>query len=45
MVQMIAHYISNVIEDGYIENRVLNNFPGTLGYGLESCGSGISSKY
>ena len=32
---MIAHYISNVIEDGYIENRVLNNFPGTLGYGLE----------
>lgn len=35
MVQMIAHYISNVIEDGYIENRMLNNFPGTLGYGLE----------
>ncbi len=35
MVQMIAHYISNVIEDGYIENRMLVNFPGTLGYGLE----------
>lgn len=35
MVQMIAHYISNVIEDGYIENRMLINFPGTLGYGLE----------
>lgn len=35
MVQMIAHHISNVIEDGYIENRMLNNFPGTLGYGLE----------
>ena len=35
MVQMVSHYISNVIEDGYIENRVLNNFPGTLGYGLE----------
>ena len=35
MVQMVAHYISNVIEDGYIENRMLNNFPGTLGYGLE----------
>lgn len=32
---MIAHHISNVIEDGYIENRMLNNFPGTLGYGLE----------
>lgn len=35
MVQMVAHYISNVIEDGYIENRMLNHFPGTLGYGLE----------
>lgn len=35
MVQMVSHYISNVIEDGYIENRMLNNFPGTLGYGLE----------
>lgn len=35
MVQRIAHFISNVIEDGYIENRMLVNFPGTLGYGLE----------
>lgn len=35
MVQLIAQYISNVIEDGYIENRMLSNFPGTLGYGLE----------
>lgn len=35
VVQFIAHYISNVIEDGYIENRMLSNFPGTLGYGLE----------
>lgn len=35
MVQLIAHHISNVIEDGYIENRMLANFPGTLGYGLE----------
>ena len=34
-VQFIAHQISNVIEDGYIENRVLTNFPGTIGYGLE----------
>lgn len=34
-VQYIAHQISNVLEDGYIENRMLNNFPGTLGYGLE----------
>lgn len=35
MVQMIAHHITNVIEDGYIENRMLVDFPGTLGYGLE----------
>ena len=35
MVQRIAQYISNVIEDGYVENRILCNFPGTLGYGLE----------
>lgn len=34
-VKFIAHQISNVIEDGYIENRMLTNFPGTLGYGLE----------
>lgn len=36
MVQFIAHQISNVIEDGYIENRMLAQFPGTLGYGLET---------
>lgn len=36
MVQYIAHSIANVLEDGYIENRVLNNYPGTLSYGLES---------
>ena len=24
-----------MLEDGYIENRMLNAFPGTLGYGLE----------
>lgn len=35
MVQFIAHNIANVIEDGYIENRILTNFPGTLGYGLK----------
>ena len=28
--------INNVIEDGYIENRVLNAFPGSLGYALET---------
>ena len=36
MVQYIAHTIANVLEDGYIENRILNNYPGTLSYGLEA---------
>lgn len=35
MVHIIAQNIWNTLEDGYIENRMLNNFPGTLGYGLE----------
>lgn len=35
MVQIVAHQISNAIEDGYVENRMLVNFPGTLGYSLE----------
>lgn len=35
-LQIAAHEISNVLEDGYIENRILNNFPGTLGYALET---------
>ncbi len=35
-VQYIASEISNVIEDGYIEDRMLLNFPGRLKYGLES---------
>lgn len=32
----VAHDIWNVLEDGYIEYRFLNQFPGTLGYGLET---------
>lgn len=36
LIQRIAFEIYNVLEDGYIENRMLLNFPGTLGYGLES---------
>ena len=35
-VQYITSEISNVIEDGYVEDRMLLNFPGTLKYGLES---------
>ena len=32
----LAHTMANIIEDGYIENRMLVNFPGTLGYGMEA---------
>ncbi len=35
LLNSVAHEIANVLEDGYIENRMLINFPGTLGYGLE----------
>ena len=36
LLHSIAANIANVIEDGYVENRVLINFPGTLGNGLET---------
>ena len=32
--QYLAHHITNVVEDGYIENRMLTSFPGTLGSSL-----------
>ena len=35
MVQFIVRHINNIVEDGYIENRMLANFPVTLKYGLE----------
>ena len=31
----VVHDVLNILEDGYIEQRFLNQFPGTLGYGLE----------
>ena len=31
---LIASFIANVLEDGYIENRILSEFPGVLGYNL-----------
>ena len=34
-IQYTAHFLSNIIEDGYVENRMLENFPGTLGCALE----------
>ena len=30
----IAFFIANVLEDGYIENRILAEFPGVIGYHL-----------
>ena len=36
MLRYIAHHISNVIEDAYIENRILAQFRGTLGNCLEA---------
>lgn len=35
MLLYLAHYINNILEDGYIENRMLNQFPGVLGYCLQ----------
>ena len=35
-LQLAAQNISNVLEDGYIENCMLNHFPGSLGYALET---------
>lgn len=34
-ILFVAHNLLNILEDGYIESRVLNNFPGMLGSGLE----------
>lgn len=34
-LRLVAGFINNVIEDGYIENRMLAQFPGKLGRSLE----------
>ena len=34
MLQLVAHHISNVLEDGYVDSRMLAQFPGKLGYCL-----------
>ena len=36
LVRYIAQNISNILEDGYIESRMLSRFPGKLGYCLET---------
>ena len=35
-VQYVVHELSNILEDGYVENRILLEFPGSLAYGLEA---------
>ncbi|MCQ2442298.1 MAG: VWA domain-containing protein [Oscillospiraceae bacterium] len=35
MLNYISHLIANMVEDGYIEGRILAQFPGTLGYCLD----------
>ena len=32
--QQVAFFIANILEDGYIESRILSQFPGVLGYNL-----------
>lgn len=32
----ISHFISNVLEDGFTDDRMLKKFPGTLGMGLQT---------
>ena len=34
LAQHIASYIANILEDGYVENCILNQFPGVLGFTL-----------
>ncbi len=36
VIMKVIHHIWNSLEDGYIENRMLNNFPGMLGAGLKT---------
>lgn len=36
MLRLLAQHISNVLEDGYVESRMLSQFPGKLGYSLEA---------
>jgi hypothetical protein len=32
----LAHSIENILEDGYIESRMLNRYPGVLGHSLDA---------
>ena len=44
MVIKLLHEIGNILEDGYIENRMMAEFPGVLAYGLECMRSEFFSK-
>jgi len=32
----LAHNIANILEDGYVESRILDRYPGVLGYSLDT---------
>lgn len=32
----LLHHLHNVVEDGYIENKMLDRYPGVLGHGLKA---------
>ena len=36
MILTLVSRMENIFEDGYVENLILNRFPGILGYGLET---------
>jgi len=35
----LAHSIENILEDGFVESKMLNRYPGVLGYSLEAARS------
>lgn len=35
LLRCAAHVVSNLLEDGYVENRMLSRFPGSLGFCLQ----------
>ena len=36
ILMQLMHNIMNILEDGYVDSRILNRYPGVLGYSLET---------
>ena len=36
ILMQLVHNIMNILEDGYVDSRILNRYPGVLGYSLET---------